>query len=69
MVGTAFLDSNLPEPALMIGKDAVKFNPEAISSWALIFFNPISSKSEKDEAKLQIQRLDPWNKEVLVFKY
>lgn len=69
MVGTAFLDSNLPEPALMIGKEAVKFNPNAISGWALIFFNPISSKSEKDEAKLQIQRLDPWNKEVLVFKY
>lgn len=69
MVGLAFLESNLPEPALMIGKDAVKFNPDAVSGWALIFYNPIASASEKDEAKLQIQRLDPWNKEVPAFKY
>jgi len=69
MVGLAFLESNLPEPALMIGKDAVKFNPDAVSGWALIFYNPIVSASEKNEAKLQIQRLDPWNKEVLAFKY
>ena len=69
MVGLAFLESNLPEPALRIGKDAVKFNPDSVSGWALIFYNPIASASEKDEAKLQIQRLDPWNQDVLAFKY
>ena len=69
LVGTALLDSSLSEQSLLVARNAVKFNPEDISGWALIFFNPVTDRAERDAAKLQVQRLDPWNKEVLSFKY
>jgi hypothetical protein len=45
--------------SLEIAKNATKFNPNAVSAWALIFSNPKVSKNELLEARNQIIRLDP----------
>lgn len=65
LFGQEILRSNLPIPALDVAREAKKFNPNAVSAWALIFSNPMASNSERIEAKNQILRLDPLNQEVL----
>jgi O-antigen ligase len=65
--GQEILRSNLPDQALEIAKDATRFNPNAVSAWALIFSNPKASKNELLEARNQILRLDPLNQEVFKF--
>jgi O-antigen ligase len=65
--GQEILRSNLPDQALEIAKDATRFNPNAVSAWALIFSNPKASKNELLEAQNQILRLDPLNQEVFKF--
>lgn len=58
---------NLLPQALEMGKAAAKFNPNAVSAWALIFVNPQASLEERIKARQEILRLDPLNREV--FKY
>jgi hypothetical protein len=62
------LKSNLPKQALEMGRSAVRFNPNAVSGWALIFVNPEAPLSERLKAKKEILRLDPLNMEVFKYK-
>jgi len=69
LVGQTYIRSNLPTEALEVGRAAVRFNPNAASGWGLILVNPLATVEEKKEAKAQILRLDPLNKEVYQFKF
>lgn len=63
-----FLKSNLQSQAVDLGRKAVKFNPNAVSAWALIFVNPQAPLEERIRARDEILRLDPLNTEVFNFK-
>ena len=63
-----FLKSNLLPQALELGRKAVKFNPNAVSAWALVFINPQAPLEERIRARDEILRLDPLNTEVFKFK-
>lgn len=67
-IGVKLLESKLPEQALEVGRAAVKFNPNAISSWALILANSNAPFSERLIAKQEILRLDPYNSEIRKFE-
>ena len=58
------LNSNLPTQALDLARSAVKFNPNSANLWALIVINPTAPLAERVEAKAEILKLDPLNKEV-----
>jgi hypothetical protein len=63
-----FLKSNLFPQALELGREAVKFNPNSVSAWALVFVNPQAPLEERVKARDEILRLDPLNAEVFSFK-
>jgi O-antigen ligase len=63
-----FLKSNLLPQAVELGRNAVKFNPNSVSAWALIFVNPQAPLEERIRARAEILRLDPLNTEVFNFK-
>jgi len=63
-----FLKSNLLPQAVDLGRKAVKFNPNSVSAWALIFVNPQAPLEERIRARAEILRLDPLNTEVFKFK-
>ena len=58
------LNSGLPTQALDLARSAVKFNPKSANLWALILINPKAPIAERVEAKAEILKLDPLNKEV-----
>jgi len=68
-VGSALLESNLPQQALEVGRAAVNFNPNAVSAWALILANQTASLEERKKAAAEIMRLDPFNKLIAQFKF
>ena len=59
------LNSGLPAQALDLARSAVKFNPNSANLWALIVINPTAPTVERVEAKAEILKLDPLNKEVI----
>lgn len=61
------LNSNLPTQALDLARSAVKFNPNSANLWALVVINPTAPIAERIEAKTEILKLDPLNKEVKDF--
>jgi O-antigen ligase len=68
VMGRALFDSKLPNQALDIARSAVEFNPNAISAWVLILINPAAPIEEREKARTQILRLDPFNKEIMDYK-
>jgi hypothetical protein len=42
---------------------ATKFNPNHVAGWALILINPIATVEERTNAKMEVLRLDPLNKQ------
>ena len=66
-IGTTLLTSGLYPQSLDVARSAVKFNPNAISAWILILVNESAPISERQKAKIEILRLDPFNKEVKQF--
>jgi len=66
-IGTILLTSGLYPQSLDVARSAVKFNPNAISAWILILVNESAPISERQKAKKEILRLDPFNKEVKQF--
>jgi tetratricopeptide (TPR) repeat protein len=63
-IGVKLLESDLPDQALEVGRAAVKFNPDAISAWALILANNSAPMEERKNAQKEILRLDPFNDEI-----
>jgi hypothetical protein len=61
------LKSNLPTQALELARSAVRFNPNSASLWALIVINPTAPIAERIEARAEILKLDPLNKEIKDF--
>jgi hypothetical protein len=61
------LNSGLYPQSLDIARSAVKFNPNAVSAWVLILVNESAPINERQKAKNEILRLDPFNKEVKNF--
>jgi hypothetical protein len=66
-IGTTLLTSGLYPQSLDVARSAVKFNPNAISAWILILVNESAPISERQKAKNEILRLDPFNKDVKNF--
>jgi O-antigen ligase len=66
-IGTTLLTSGLYPQSLDVARSAAKFNPNAISAWILILVNESAPISERQKAKTEILRLDPFNKEVKRF--
>jgi len=63
-IGVKLLESGLPDQALEVGRAAVKFNPNAVSAWALILANKSAPLEERKNAQKEILRLDPFNDEI-----
>jgi tetratricopeptide (TPR) repeat protein len=63
-IGIKLLESGLPDQALEVGRAAVKFNPNAVSAWALILANGSAPIEERKKAQQEILRLDPFNDEI-----
>lgn len=61
-IGRQFLNSNFPDQSLEIGREAIQFNPKAVSAWALIVVNDKATREERLKAKNMILKLDPLNK-------
>jgi O-antigen ligase len=66
-IGVTLLNSGLYPQSLDVARSAVKFNPNAVSAWVLILVNESAPISERQKAKNEILRLDPFNKEVKQF--
>jgi O-antigen ligase len=67
-IGLQLLQSNLPDQALEVARSAVRFNPNSIAAWALLYSNPKASENERSRAVTQILRLDPNNKQLINMK-
>jgi hypothetical protein len=68
-IGQELIKSNLPAPALELARSAVKFNPNAISAWALLLVNGTATLEERIKAKDEILRLDPYNKDMKTINF
>jgi O-antigen ligase len=68
VVTQELLKSNLLPQALDLGRKAIRFNPNAVSAWAIVFINPQAPLEERIRAREEILRLDPLNTEVFRFK-
>lgn len=66
-IGIRLLESGLYAQSLDVARSAVNFNPNAVSAWVLILVNESAPISERQKAKNEILRLDPFNKEVKNF--
>lgn len=66
-IGAQLLKSGLYPQALDVARSAVRFNPNAVSAWVLILVNESAPLSERQKAKDEILRLDPFNKEIKQF--
>ena len=66
-IGIRLLESGLYAQSLDVARSAVNFNPNAVSAWVLILVNESAPISERQKAKNEILRLDPFNKDVKSF--
>lgn len=64
-IGVELIESELWDQALVVGRSAVDFNSNSISAWALVLANPKAPLNERQIAKSEILRLDPFNKVVM----
>ena len=69
LVGIELLRSNLFPQALEVARSATKWNPNAVSGWGLIVANPTAPITERENARLQILRLDPFNRAAKDLKF
>jgi hypothetical protein len=58
----------LSEQALQLARRAVVFNPDSFDSWKLLYYLSLSSTNDKNQAKSNMQRLDPLNKKLATLK-
>jgi hypothetical protein len=58
-----FANSNLPDLALQYALEGKNHNPDSFDVWRILYSLPNSSVEDKAEAKQNLIRLDPLNKE------
>lgn len=63
-IGQELIKSNLAPQALELGRAAARFNPNAASAWGLILINNMATVEERQTAKRELLRLDPYNLEI-----
>jgi len=63
-IGQELIKSNLAPQALDLGRAAANFNPNAASAWGLILINNLATVEERQAAKRELLRLDPFNTEL-----
>ena len=66
-ISLALFESKLFNEALIVARQAVKFNPNSVQGWFLIMAIDSAPIEERRKAKLEVIRLDPLNKEVSKF--
>jgi O-antigen ligase len=60
-----FENSKLYDQAYKYALEGVKFNPNYFDAWRVLYSISKSSQTEKDEALMNMKRLDPFNPDVL----
>lgn len=61
-------NNNLGNLALKYTKASIEFNPDSFDSWYALYMLQDSSQEEKDQALVNLKRLDPLNPDVTVRK-
>ena len=56
------VNNNLSAQALELAKKAVLFNPDSYDSWKLLYYIPVATAGDKENALINMKRLDPLNK-------
>ncbi len=56
-------NSNLPDLAIRYARQGVKFNPQSMEAWKMLYYSTNSTQIEKSKAKSEMIRLDPLNPE------
>lgn len=69
LLGAGLYESGLYDLSLEIGRSAVKFNPNSYQTWILILVNPRATNEERYEAKEQLMKIDPFNKNIRNYKF
>jgi O-antigen ligase len=67
-ISLALYESKLFNEALIVARQAVKFNPNSVQGWFLIMAIDSAPIEERRKAKLEVIRLDPLNEDVSKFK-
>jgi hypothetical protein len=68
-IGIELYKSKLFDMSLDVARSAVKFNPNAVSSWYLVMINENAPIDERKNAREQVLRLDPLGIDVDSFKF
>ncbi len=54
-------NSKLPDYAIKYARKGVRFNPEFLDAWKMLYYATNATQQEKNTAKSQLIRLDPLN--------
>jgi O-antigen ligase len=68
-LGAVLYESGLYDLSLEIGRSAVKFNPNSYQTWILILVNPRATNEERNKAKEQLMKIDPFNKNIQNYQF
>jgi hypothetical protein len=69
LLGAGLYESGLYDLSLEIGRSAVKFNPNSYQTWILILVNPRATNEERNKAKEQLMKIDPFNKNIKNYQF
>ncbi len=69
LLGAGLYESGLYDLSLEIGRSAVKFNPNSYQTWILILVNPRATNEERNKAKEQLMKIDPFNKNIQNYQF
>ena len=63
-LGAKLYESGLYDLSLDIAHSAVRFNPNSYQTWVLILVNPNATIEERRKAKVELLKIDPFNKTI-----
>jgi len=64
LLGADLFNAGLYDLSLEIGRSAVKFNPNSYQTWILVLLNPKATTSERNVAKVELMKIDPYNETI-----
>jgi len=68
LLGADLYNSGLYDLSLEIGRSAVKFNPNSYQTWILVLLNPKATTLERNIAKAELMKIDPYNSIIRNYK-